>query len=484
MPNYDLVIKNGRVMDPASDFEGAYNIGVIDGAITTLTLQEIAGAKEIDARGLVVAPGFVDIHTHVDGLYGGGELMARWGVTTAIGGSCGSLTALARQERDALIHSEDDSRNDVEGTEDLESLFRRIDAGGYPVNLGMLVPATSLRMRVGAKDRLAPADDQVPHMVELAEADMSQGAFGVSFGLAYVPGTSQKELVELFNVAARHDGIAAIHPRYFAAGLPGFALDAIAGQMELIEAARLTGVKLQIAHIAHQLAFKTRSYGSIVERGLQVIEQAQSEGLDVMADCLPIAFNGAAISEPFMDIVLSPSVEKHYGVKPEDVLEVVDGPYKGVRLTRERFAQIRKEAPNTPLHIHLMREDLMIRTLLPPYVMVSSDAADNGIPAQLIVLGRMVRELGVLTLMQALYKLSTLPALRLGLERKGRIAVGADADLVVFDPETVQGIVRSPKPSEIEGVKHVVVNGVPVVEKEKLLQDVLPGKALRYQPWQ
>jgi N-acyl-D-aspartate/D-glutamate deacylase len=131
-----------------------------------------------------------------------------------------------------------------------------------------------------------------------------------------------------------------------------------------------------------------------------------------------------------------------------------------------------------------MREDLMIRTLMPPYVMVSSDAADIGIPAQLIVLGRMVRELGVLTLMEALRKLSTLPALRLGLARKGRIAVGADADLVVFDAETVAGIVRSPLPSEIKGMEHVVVNGVPVVRGGTLLKGVLPGKALRHQPWQ
>jgi N-acyl-D-aspartate/D-glutamate deacylase len=254
--------------------------------------------------------------------------------------------------------------------------------------------------------------------------------------------------------------------------------------MELIEAASVSGAKLQISHIAHQLAFKTRSYGSLVDRGLALIEQARKDGVDVMADCLPIAWNGADISQPFMDMVLSPAAEKYYGVKCEDILEIVDGPHKGTWLTRERFGQIRKKAPNTPLKIHLMQEDLLIRTLLPPYVMVSSDSADNGLPAQLIVLGRMVRELKVLTLMDALYKLSTLPALRLGLVAKGRIAVGADADLVAFNANTIAGIDQYPEPSEIRGMVHVVVNGVPVVQNAKRLNQALPGRALRYRPWQ
>jgi N-acyl-D-aspartate/D-glutamate deacylase len=349
----------------------------------------------------------------------------------------------------------------------------------------MLIGATALRHRLGLRDQRASGEALVPKLVELAESAMSSGAFGVSFGLAYAPGTSRGEVVALFSAAARHGGIAAVHPRYFSSGLPGWTQDAIAGQKELIDAARETGAKLQVSHLAHQIAFRSRPYDALLRRGLEQLETARDDGVDLMADCLPIHFNGAMVSEPFMDIVLSPAVQALYDVRPEDVLEAADGPFKGAQVSREMFVRLRKEAPNTKLKVKLMTEDLTVRAMLPSWVMVSNDSADGeGNPAEPKVLGRYVRDLHALTLMEALDKMTAMPAARLGLAGKGRIAVGADADLTLFNPDTVAGLDYWPEPNVIHGIEHVIVNGVPVLRGGQLLPGTRPGRSVRHKDWQ
>ncbi|MBW2053917.1 MAG: amidohydrolase family protein [Deltaproteobacteria bacterium] len=182
MEKYELVIKEGQVIDPASDFDGIYNIGVKGGKIVTLTLEKIEGEKEIDCSGLMVSPGFIDVHSHVDGIKKAGEYCALMGVTTLIGGNCGTSHA-------------------VEGS-DVGAFLERIDEEGFPTNHGCLVGASNLRETLGV-DRYAPAEDEkIPRMVELAEGAISQGALGLSFGLAYSPGTTEKELTALFRLAA------------------------------------------------------------------------------------------------------------------------------------------------------------------------------------------------------------------------------------------------------------------------------------------
>ncbi len=497
MNQYDLVVKNGKVVDPLSQTEKVMNLGIVDGKIFTITLGKIEGKDEIDATGCVVSPGFVDIHTHVDGYVPGGNELLKMGVTSTIGGNCGmyyfeTLGNLAQ----AYEKSEEFDANNVPDSVDFNQTEKdwgdcldKIDADGYPVNLGMFVGNAALRGMCGLSldQRDVPANnEQIQKMEAIATKAMKDGAFGVSFGLAYAPGTSKEELVRLFQVASNFNGLASIHPRAFGVEIAGLMRDGVYGQQELIDAAKTTGVKLQIAHIAHQLAFRDVPYNSLVARGLEQIELAQADGVDVTADCLSSVGAGTGVSTGIADLFFyyTDAIEKGTGMKLEQMWKVSTGPHKGQGLTRELFGKLRQHAPFTGIISNAMREDLMVACLIPPYVMISSDIGPTPIPCQTRLLGQYVRENPIFSLSEAVYKLSTLPAIRLGLETKGKIGVGCDADLTIFNPETVDGIIDvvEPERNKASGVEYVVVNGKIALKQGQIISS-FAGKTLRHNPW-
>ena len=469
MSDHDLVIAGGRVIDPAGGIEHTFNIGIRDGKIRTLSQDALTGQTEIRADGLVVSPGFIDVHNHVDGLEQAGLCMAGMGVTTVIGGNCGmAMTPDAR---------------------DVGAFLDRIDGKGFPVNHGLLVGCQDLRRAAGVPSPHAAADDgQLFRMLQAAEEALALGALGISFGLALAPGIAGREVLELFRIAARHDVPAAVHPRFFGPGVPGLARDALAGEEELIDAAEVSGARLQISHLASQLAWKSRPYDRLMRRGLEIIEEARDHGIDVMADSYPYSAWCMYPEGALLDGLFLPAVKHHLGVDLS-MVEIGSGPYKGERLNEALYRRIKQEAPKTLLVGHMMRQDLVDRVFLSPSVMAASDGVydgDTGLPSHprgagtfARILSRLVRETGMLSLEDALARMTWLPAQRFGLRHKGRIAVGMDADVVIFDPDTIQDLATYAEPAQgVSGMEYVIVAGQPVVEKGRPT-GAGPGRAVR-----
>lgn len=466
MPHkFDLAILNGKVLKP--DCKGFHNvnIGIAADRIEAVTEKDISGERTIDANGLVVSPGFVDVHTHVDQHPYAAICEARMGVTTSIGNNCGM------------------------GIYPPRNFEEQVARDGFPINQGLLVGHQNLRETLGHTDRYAPLDpSKLDDLSRLADEVLSEGAIGISFGLAYVPGTSAEELNALAKLAAKHNSIFAAHPRHAAHGLPGIAPDAIVGQEELTNAAREMGARLQISHLGSQIAWKADPYDELLQRGLEHIEKARDGGADVMADCHPYdawcTLVGAAVLDPFQLEAF-----REYYDTDFDVIEVAEGPHRGERLSEELYHRLREEAPETHVVGYMMREDLVARTLASPFVMVGSDSVfseDNGTPSHPRSCGTFprairiaVREQKLLSLEEALYKMTLMPAERFGLSSKGKIEVGADADIVIFDPKSIDDLATYTEPDQpCVGIEHVFVNGALVIQDGKPT-NAMPGKYLR-----
>jgi N-acyl-D-amino-acid deacylase len=452
MNHFDLVIRNGALLDPARRQVTVGNVGIHAGKITALTREELLGDVMIDAVLELVCPGFIDIHAHVDGYRYSGECMARQGITTTVGGNCGM------------------------GPGDLEAFFREQEQG-FPINQAMLIGHSfTLREQVGAADPYRPATrEQIREMSYRAEKALAAGAAGISFGLEYAPGTSWEEIETLSKLAARYDKLVAVHLRSDSwAGLGAL--------QEAIRINRITGARVQISHLTYQVGM------GMMSEALQIIAAALAEGLAIGVDSgMYHAFATYIGSAVFNDDCFA-----KWGCDYRDLV-AVDGPEAGQRLNAELYRDLRHNHPETVVLALVGNEAEVLEALLPRYVMVSSDGAvghprpGNGHPQDVgtfpCFFQKLVRETGRLSLMDAVERCTILPARQLGLNSKGRLQVGADADLVIFDPGQIADRAEYPGlgiPDRApEGIRAVIVNGRVVVENGMLFPDVLPGTALR-----
>lgn len=459
-PRYDLVLEGGRVMDPASGLDTVLNVGISGGKIAALSPRPLRGQTVVSVGGRVVAPGFIDLHAHGQ-TTSDMEIMARDGVTTALELEVGVYPVAAWYDSMAGKAPLNYGAT-VSHIAARFSVFHHIAVGHWPTNPG---PAKALGpLPAGANARASAA--QVEALGGAVREGLAEGALGVGFGINYTPGAEPSEIQSLFAVAAERRAPVFVHTRAFGIG----------PIREAIEAARATGAPLHVVHVGS-------SAGPDLPAALDLIDSARSAGQDVTTEVYPYT----AASTLLESAMFNPGWQRNLKLDYGDLAWAKTGE----RLTKATFDKYRKEGGW--VIIYLMKDENVERAIAHPGVIIASDGVPfvngtghpRGAGTFARVLGLYVREKHLLPLMDALAKMTILPARRLepyvpAMKHKGRIAVGADADLTVFDPATVRDEATFEEPTQPStGIPFVLVNGTFVVKDGQVVKDARPGRPVR-----
>ena len=487
---YDLVIKNGRVIDGSGNPWYDADVAVRDGKIAAIgKIDATSAVRVIDAQGLYIAPGFIDVHAHVEGgirrIPTADNFIAD-GVTSVITGNCGGSET------------------------DLGAFFAELREKGISINLGTLIGHNSVRRSVMGAAKRDPSPEEQKAMEDSVEKAMAQGAVGFSTGLIYIPGTYSKtpEVVGLAKAASKYGGIYASHIRD--EGLK--VVDAI---NEAIHIGREALMPVEISHFK----ISAKKLWGTSDKTIALVEKARAEGIDVNVDQYPYPASSTnlgilvpswALADSFAAVqarLQDPPTRKkiaaeakrsilNKGFRRLDYAYVARCSWDST-LNGKNISQINRlwkrgrtldneiqtvldmlEKGGAAMVYHSMNEKDVQKIMKYPYAMVASDAGvieyGSGVPhprgygTNSRVLGEYVRNKKILKLEDAIRKMTSLPAQRFRLTDRGLLRPGLWADIVVFDAATVKDAATFEKPhAYAEGFHYVLVNGLPVIEEGK-----------------
>ena len=471
----DVVLSGGRVLDPETGLDAVRHVGVRDGEIVAVSRARLEerlrpSGVRIDASGLFVVPGFIDLHAHGQSSQAN-EFQAHDGVTTALELEAGVPFVeewLASRDGDALIHYGASVSHPALRAVVMPSSDGRRAEIEHAFRSGVDVADSLDALSETAYEDLP--EERTEALYELFETGLQEGGLGLGMPHQYYPGASRREIFRLFQFGAEKDIPIFTHVR---------SADASAIQ-EVVANAAATGASLHVVHV------NSVSLGEIA-LVLDIIGGAQERGLDVTTEVYPYSAASTGIQSAIFDERWQERLGISYGdIQWQDT---------GERLTESTFAEYRQQGG--VVIVHVMKPEWIDLAVATPFVMIASDGmpyAPGAHPRSAgtfaRVLGRYVREREVLGLMEAVGKMTLLPAKRLEslapvMKKKGRLQVGADADIVVFDLETVIDTATFEDDlSRSKGVEHVLVDGVFVVRDGETVQGVTPGEPIlgRYHP--
>lgn len=489
---FDLVLEGGRVIDPETGLDAIRNVGIKDDKITSISQKALEGTKTLDATGMIVAPGFIDMHAH------GQQLPAAWmqvfdGVTTALELESGLFP--------------------------VGMAYDHIAKEGRPNNFGLGCAATFTRIvafmpvfekpdgtiewfqkaftrQVWQND--PPSDEQLEKILELTEAGLKDGALSVSVNAGYAPGTGRKEYFALSELAQKYGVSTHTHNRSMSVLEPASSFQSI---VEQIGISASTGAHMHICHL-------NSTSNKDLKAATELIKEAQERGVNLTVEAYPYGAFSTVIGAEFMrgDMWLARFGGTDYGA-----VEL-----RGKPLTKEKILELQKAAPGTAINFHFLDEEnseedrkLLDLAVLYPGGSIASDGMPWMDAKGKILQGdiwplpkdafahprsagcfsrfisRWVRERKAISLSEALAKTSLYPSSVLEksvpeIKKKGRIQVGCDADILVFDFDTIKDNADFVNPNQVaSGQKHVIVNGVPVIEDGQRMGSRRPGRPVR-----
>ena len=462
-PAYDVVINHGRVIDPESQLDAVRSIGIRNGKIVAVSKTPLAAPREIDASNRVVSPGFINLHSH-SVAEAGYQLELLDGVTTVLELEAGGYPI--------------DTFGQQLGASPLTHFGASV--GHAWIRLQIIDPAALAElMQTGKLDMSGAAFTQTAtpsqreQIERLLETELDKGGLGIGFLLDYMTrGVDDAERDMIFAVAARHGVPVFVHVRRGIDGDPS-------GLLEVIETAERFGAAVHICHL-------NASAMSGVDRWLNEIDAARARGVDVTTEMFPWTAGSASISSD----VFSRNWREIFAIDYTDVQWAETGEW----LTEESFQAYREARPEGQTMHHYIREEWNRLAIQRPHVMVASDAmpllsyerkvVPNGAGTSARILGQYVREEGLLSLSDAIARLSLFPAMRMqafapAFFKKGRISVGADADLVIFDPASIAASADYDEPFlPPAGIDFVLVGGSVAAESGAVVTERGSGKKL------